>query len=491
MKNTVLNTLKKIELNSRIDLKVVLVSLVFVSLMRMLIETMLGVDEFILSPTLSNFVFVFSFYGLALVLYTFFLSICSGKKPINVARILTPFLLVALFVPAIDFFVSGYPITGYHMSKISDFDIFRISANNPLGESVILWSIPVMSAIYVFFQRKSVKRSLLAFVAVFLAPIFLTTDIADFLGLGTNLYHLYATVASTVLLLLMFYMQNDEKFGKLFTRFYERMNRIILYIIIFVFGVATVGNVFATSFLGIYILVLLIISFIAMCVNDYFDFPLDKANGKNNLLESLTKKDLKNVIIVSFLVLVPFLTFIFESIKNVIFVYYMISIVSLLFLYSYKNFIKSVLLVNYLVDSLSYSITFMAGRSLIAAQGQMELAYFIMATLIFFLIIPIKDHRDLKGDTKLGIKNFYTVLGPKKAFRLCKVLLFMTFVIFSLCFLYVMPFKNLLGITIFYVIPSIVMLPLMVFRFKETENLEMSIWLIDALLLIYLIPFLS
>jgi 4-hydroxybenzoate polyprenyltransferase len=491
MKTDILDILKNIESDRRIDLKIILVSLVFVSLMRILIETMLGVDEFILSPTLSNFVFVFSFYGFALLLYAFVLSLCSKRKPIEVARVLTPFLAVALLVPVIDFLVSGYPIIGYHMSKISNFDIFRISANNPFGESVILWSIPVMSAIYVFFQRKSVKRSFATFVAVFLAPIFLTTNIADFLGLGTNLYHLYATVASTVLLLLMFYIQNDEKFGKLFTRFYERMNRIILYIIIFVFGIATVGNVFATSFLGIYILILLIISFVAMCVNDYFDFPLDKANGKNNLLESLTKEDLKNVIIVSFLVLVPFLTFIFESIKNVMLVYYMVSIISLLFLYSYKNFIKGILLLNYLVDSLSYSITFMAGRSLIVAQGQMELAYFIMATLIFFLIIPIKDHGDLKGDTKLGIKNFYTVFGPKKAFRLCKVLLFVAFVIFSLCFLYVMPFKNLLGITIFYVIPSIVMLPLMVFRFKKTENLEMSIWLIDALLLIYLIPFLS
>jgi hypothetical protein len=35
-----------------------------------------------------------------------------------------------------------------------------------------------------------------------------------------------------------------------------------------------------------------------------------------------------------------------------------------------------------------------------------------------------------------------------------------------------------------------VMLPLMVFIFKKNENLEMSIWLIDILLLIYLIPFL-
>jgi len=168
----------------------------------------------------------------------------------------------------------------------------------------------------------------------------------------------------------------------------------------------------------------------------------------------------------------------------------MISIIALLFLYSYKKLVKSVLPLNYLADSLSYAITFMAGRSLIMTQGQMELAYFMMATLIFFLIIPIKDHGDSNGDAKSGIKNFYTILDPKKAFRLCKVLLCAAFVIFSLCFLYVMPFKNLWSITIFYVIPSVVMLPLMVFIFKKNENLEMSIWLIDILLLIYLIPFL-
>lgn len=484
----VLDIIRKIENDKRLDLKFALLFLFFVSITRMILETLLGTSDYIVFTNLPTYLLIFSFYSLALVSYTSFLSICSGKKPINIARILTPFLLVALIVPVGDYFTSGYPLN-YQMSAVSDFDAIRISSNNPLGESVILWLIPIMAAIYVFLERKSIKRSLMTFTIIFFVPVLLTTDISNFLGLGRYLFFLYATVASTVMLIILFYMQNQEKFGQLFMRFYERMNRVILYIIIFVFGIVAAGNIFTTSFFGIYVLILLIISFIAMCVNDYFDFPIDKANGKNNLLNSLTKEELKNVILVSFLVLIPFLTFILEGVKNVMFSYYMFSMISLIFLYSYKNFIKSVFLLNFLVDSLSYGITFMAGRSLILAQGQMEMVYFIMSTLIFLLILPIKDHGDLKGDLKFRIRNFYTILGQKKALRLCKVLLFMAFVIFSLCFFYVMPFKSLLGITIFYVIPSAVMLPFMIFRFKKTENLEMSIWLIDVLLLIYMIPF--
>lgn len=345
MKMRILDTLRSMESDGRIDLKVILVSLVFVSITRMIMETLLGSSDYLIFADFPTFLLVFSFYSLALVSYTFFISICSGKKPINIARILTPFLLVALLVPVIDYFLTGYPV-GYRMSAISDFDIVMISSNNPIGESLILWSLPVLAALYVLFEGKSVKRSFLTFMVTFFVPALLATDISDFLGLGKGLYFLYATVASIVFLLLTFYVQNAEKFGRLFMRFYGRMNRIVLYMIVFAFGIATAGSVFAANLFGIYIMTILIISFIAMCMNDYFDFFIDRENRENNLLNVLSREELKNIIIVSFIVIIPFLSFIFEAAKNVVFVYYMVSILTLIILYSYKNLLKSIFPLN-------------------------------------------------------------------------------------------------------------------------------------------------
>lgn len=484
----VLDRIKRLENNKRLDLKFVLIFLIFVSITRMIMEILLGRYDYIIYANLSNFVQAFSFYALALVSYGLFLSVCSGKKPINLVRILTPFLLVALLVPLIDYSVSGYPVI-YQMSAVSDFDAIRISSNNPLGESVILWLIPIMAAIYVFLERKSIKRFIVTFAVTFFVPVLLATNISDFLGLGSHLYYLYATMVSIVFLLLMFYMQDSEKFGKLFMRFYERMNRIILYIIIFAFGIATTGSLFAVNLFGIYILILLIISFIAMCVNDYFDFSVDKANRKNNLLGSLTKEELKNVIIVSFLVLIPFLVFVYEGIKNVLFTYYIISMLSLIFLYNYKNFVNCPFPLSYVIDALSYSITFMAGRSMILARGEMEMLYFITITIIFLLLIPMKDYGDFKGDKKNRIKTLYTILRFKKAFRLCKAFLVIDFLILSLWFVSISHIGTE-KLILFFVLPSVIFLPFIVYNFKKTEDSEKTIWFLDVLLIIYLLPFL-
>ncbi|NIO21397.1 MAG: hypothetical protein GTN76_11830 [Candidatus Aenigmarchaeota archaeon] len=489
MKVSILNTLRSIESDERIDLKVILVFLVFVSITRMILETLLGSSDYIIFTNFPTFLLVFSFYSLGLVSYTFFLSICSGKKSINIARILTPFLLVALLVPIIDYFLTGYPVS-YQMSAISDFDILRISSNNPIGESVILWALPILAALYVFFERKSVKRSIITFIVIFFVPIFLATDIADFLGLGRSLYFLYATVASIVFLLLMFYIQDVEKFGQLFMRFYERMNRVVLYIIVFVFGIATAGSIFDASLFGIYIIVLLIISFIAMCMNDYFDFSIDKANKKNNLLNVLSREELKNIILISFLIIIPFLSFIFEGVKNVVFVYYMVSMLSLIILYSYKNFLKHFFPFNYVADALSYGITFMAGRSIFLVHSQYEFAYFILVTILFLLLIPMKDYGDYKGDKKIGVKTLYTLLGFERAFRVCKLLLLIAFIIASFYFLLISPLIGFVNIVIFYAIPSAIIIPSMVIRFKKTENFEKSLWLLDVLFFAYLIPLL-
>ncbi len=489
MKMSILDTLRRIESGRRIDLKLILVFLVFVSITRMIMETLLGSSDYIIFTNFPTFLLVFSFYSLALVSYTFFLSICSGKKPIRIARIITPFLLLALLVPVIDYFLTGYPVS-YQMSSISDFNIVRISSNNPIGESVILWVLPILATLYVFFERKSVKRSFATFIVIFFVPALLATDISNLLGLGRSLFFLYATVASIVFLLLMFYIQNVEKFGQLFVRFYDRMNRVVLYIIVFVFGITTVGSVFAANFFGIYILILLLISFIATCVNDYFDFSIDKVNRRNNLLNSFTKEELKNVIIVSFLVIIPFLSFVFEGVKNVVFVYYMISMLSLIILYSYKNLLKHLFPLNYFADALSYGITFMAGRSLFIVQNQFELLYLILVTLIFLLLIPMKDYVDFKGDKKFGIMTLYTVLGFEKAFRMCKILLLIDFLIVTSLFLLISPVLGLIKIILFYAIPSVIIIPFMVIRFKRKEDFETSLWLLDVLFLIYLIPFL-
>lgn len=481
--------IRRLELDTRVDLKLILVFLVFVSITRMILETLLGSSDYLIFTNFSTFLLVFTFYSLALVSYTFFLSICSGKKPANTARVLTPFLLVALLVPAIDYFLTGYPVS-YQMSSVLDFDILRISSNNPVGESVVLWLIPVLSAIYVYMERKSIVKSLITFVIIFFVPVFLATDISNFLGLKSGLYFVYAAFASMIFVLLNFYIQNERKFGHLFMRFYERMNRIILYIIIFVFGVATAGSLFAVNILGFYILLILMVSFIAVCMNDYFDSDVDRANRKNNILDSLSKGELKNVIIISFLITVPFLSFIFESVSNVMFVYYIIAILSLIILYSYRDVIKGILPLNHIVDALSYSIVFMSGRSLLVVQGELEFVYFIVSTFIFLLLIPMKDHGDWKGDKKFGIKTLYTVLGFKKAFRLSRFFLFLAFIIFSLCYINVLPFSGPVSIIIFYLLPSILILPIMIIVFRRTGSIEKCIWLVDLLLFLYLIPFL-
>ena len=482
------NNIERIESDGRVDVKFIVLFIVFVSLARMLLEILVGSTDITILYGFSNFFTLFSFYSLALLLYTFLISFISSERPIKTARILTPFLIVSLLVPLMDYLISGYPAV-YRMSSLSDFDILKISSNNPLGESIVLWLIPIMSSFYVFLKKGSIKRSVITFVAVFFAPLFLSTAVSDLIGLGRGLYYLYASTASAVLILILFYSQNCEKFGKLFMRFYERLNRVVLYVIIFIFGAATAGSIFAVSFLGIYILIMFMISFMAMCVNDYFDFLIDKTNRKNNILNFLSREELKNVVIVSFLVLMPFLVFVFESIGKFLFVYYVISIISLIFLYSYRNFIKGVFLLNYLFDALSYSFMFMAGRSLIIIQGSSELLYFIIATLIFLLIVPIKDIKDFRGDEKFGIKNLYTVFGYKKAFKITKFLLCLAFVIFSFCFVYVLSLRGLLNLAFFYFIPSAIFVPFIITMFKKKESVELSIWLIDVLLLTYLIPF--
>ncbi len=490
MDTNVFNSLRKLESDERVDLKLILVFLLFVSITRMILETLVGSSDYVTNTNLPTFLLVFTFYGFALVSYTFFLSLCSGKKPMNMARLLTPFLLLALLVPLLDYFITGYPVT-YQMSSISDFDILRISSNNPIGESIILWLIPFLSALYVFFERKSIKRSILTFIVIFLVPILLATDIADLLNLGRGLFFLYATTGSIVLLLLMFYMQNEEKFGYLFTRFVRRMNRVILYLIIFFFGIATAGSIFAVNFLGIHVLILLMISFIAMCVDDYYDHPVDRANRKANILDLLTKEDVKNIILVSCVVLIPFLSFIFEGVGSVMFVYYMISLLSLAFLYSYRNFLKTSLFpLNYLVDALSYSITFMAGRSVFVVHAPSEFLYFILVILIFFFLIPMKDYEDYEGDRKFGIKTLYTILGFEKAFKVCKLLLVVALLLTGLLFLLVLPPLSYLEIIIFYVIPSVVLVPFMVIRFRRSEDFETSLWIFDILLVVYLVPLL-
>ena len=489
MKGHISDLVRSLETDKRIDVKFIAGFLLFVTAARTTIETLAGAGDFLLFTHPENYVFVFSFYGFSLILYTFFISMCSGKKPSEVSRVLTPFLLVALIVPVLDYLIYGYPLGGYAMSKISDFDLLRISSNNPPGESVILWLIPILSSVYVFLKRGSLVRSAVSFLVVFMVPVFLARDIADFLGLGGVLFYLYASFGSAIFLLLLFYMNNSKKFGLVFQRFWERMNRIVLYMLVFIFGVSTSGSVLSVNLFGVYVLVLLMISFIAMCLDDYFGLETDRENRRGNLLLHLSRAEVRDMIFVSHLVLFPFLLFIFNSAGNVMFVYYMVSLLSLSFVYSYGNVLKRLFPLNYIADALSYSFVFMSGRSLNIVQGSMEFTYFALSFLIFLLLVPMKDFGDYAGDKKTGIRNLYTILGFERAFMVSKIFLATAFIIFSACLVYVMPVKGLVNILVFYVIPSVTIIPLIIFRFRKTKDFETGLWLVDILLLAYLVPF--
>lgn len=477
--------------NERIDFKTSFFFLVLVASLRMVLETILGNTSILETPFHYNFLFLFSFYSISLVVYTFLLSLLSSKKPVYMSRILTLFLLLALIVPVLDYgisFISGQEQILYATTGIGDFDIIRLSASNPVGETMVLWLIPIASCIYVYLLRRSIVRTILTFIVTFLSLFFVGIDIPAFMGFGMDHYYLYAALVFTILSPAMLYIQNPEKFVSLFKRFHERLNRIVFYVLLFVFGIEVAGSVFYVDYIGLHIFSILIISFMATVFNDYYDFGTDNVNKKNNLLSIFSKKDIQNSLLISLMILVLVLVFLLH-VGSIVFVACSVSILSLIFIYSFRNMSKHLFPLNYIADALSLSIIFIAGKSLVAMEYH-DFGLFLLLTLIFFLVVPLKDFKDWRGDKTTGIKTLYTLIDRNKAFTISKIFLLSSYVLWLVLVTLFSPQIGLWEIVGFYILPSLIFVLVSIKLSKGKPGFERSLWLLDLLFVIYMVPFL-
>lgn len=219
-----------------------------------------------------------------------------------------------------------------------------------------------------------------------------------------------------------------------------RISRHIYYSLVvlagyFAFSYTNEANISLSDIL-VSLILINVLFFSAMLLNNLFDDKIDIENNKINFF-NYPGYQKKNFIIL-FLSTIPLsLALSYYIAAETFIITLIIHIVS--FLYSGPPFrIKRIFLLNTFFIALSGVLAFALGFS--AAAKDLFFAEFpyyfgFVMLIVLFMAYNVKDINDYRGDKKYGIKTFMTVFGEKKGKKITAFLALAGYLIFPLFFL--------------------------------------------------------
>jgi len=364
------------------------------------------------------------YFIIVFLLVVFFISKVIKGKILSVANLGIKFFPVIIIPPLIDFFIFNR-IKGYEYSTVENFfyNLFTISWLK--GDASVGISLEITIALlfiggYVYYNQRSILKSLLAvfFITLFLV-IISTPEIffgymADYIYLKflPNYYFFPLILLSGF---LIYHHKKERLIGILSNLRPVKSIIFILTVFLGSFAIISFGYVFELYKMFLASLAIFFVWQFSIVINDIYDYKIDKISNRNRpLIKNLISVDDYGFVALVF----AFFALSFSAIVNIYVFLLIILGILLAIIYSTppirlrKNYLGNLLIGSSLV------ISFMVG---VLAFGNFELLFeenivryifliFLLSTVVTFT----KDLKDIKADSKYGIKNFYTVFGKEK-----------------------------------------------------------------------------
>jgi len=528
LKSVIVDTISFFE-ERRFGILTLFLWVVFLSAARMWIEALLldypykeiSYDYFFVHAHLTCF-FVTSFIAGLLILKFF-----SKQKLSKVANLTALGFTLVLLPPFIDLFILKNPSSYTYGSpdwipNLFKFFTFQLeegfSAFYEGGEGIIyeLFMIMIAACLYVFIKTKSIIRSFLNGLSLFLLFIFIGSPQLILLRPITGqlihpLFILRYLILSIILLLILLFMIRKEllksfvKSSRLLTTSHFAFMTIIGIIIsghilargsstimisdlynlflvfirqmnpveIYSFAKLFIGNI---GTFGISVFSIIFVWQYSVMINHVYDIEIDNIDNKNRLIPKklLSKIQVREIAVVYAIVAIglsvllgvwSFLLVVFGIFLGTI---YSVGPIRLRDTAFSTLIIGAGSMIAFFIGYVTPGyIQVMHGENagkIIYTYPEITMQALFIGLIIFICLSigPLaKDYKDYKGDKKAGVKNLFTAYGVKKGVMIVSILLPITF--FSLLLL----FNSLVDIII--LVPIGILTGILFYRFKKTE----------------------
>lgn len=153
-------------------------------------------------------------------------------------------------------------------------------------------------------------------------------------------------------------------------------------------------------------------------MNDYFDIEIDLKHDKDPFKDTrmLLHGHLLDEEVLLFAIVLHITGFVIAWFLGMTFFLCFIAVMILSYLYSGHPRIKHKFIINSIFISIGYvTLPIIAGFSLFRSMNDFPWLLIIILTWLCFGSNSVKDFTDIQWDKEHGVKNFVTVLGPKRA----------------------------------------------------------------------------
>ena len=437
------------------NFNVIIIFALFVALMRFNFEFMLMHRPIhSLNLMLVNFV---SFYLQAIFLYTVIIGLYvpdfQWRKTIHVVLI---GVFLGMFPPVLDAFINGVGNFSYsYIFSFSDWRLFFLNPEKglPLGETLVLFSTIVFTAIVIFIKTANVFKALSAsivcygFVWVYamLQPM-LARELEEFISfssyygvtpssnfVGFKGFSLTAilTLLQIFTTVILYLILNPVILKKLFFR----LNHAFPIVLTCLFGFSVLRTIDAYAWIGALLVFYAVV--VAIIQNDFFDKEEDAIDGREHYLD----RDDVTFFNCTLLLIIGLLFTVGHVAAYMLLLFFVVSVIYNYDFYRAKKYFPA----NYKIEGvwgLSAFLTglmmamsstyFFAGDILLVENSRIrgaswqqisimvEEVWTAKTILITFLVFGgwsvlsvIKDYKDIASDQAAGVQTVYTLLLKK------------------------------------------------------------------------------
>ncbi len=423
----------------KFSIKEIIIFIFILATLRVLIEWALleypieldGTQDYIRFYLENLYYFIIAFLLISIILFKI-----AKKSFLEITNFGIRLYPVILLPPLIDYFIYNqtkgydYATKGNFIYNFLTISLLKGDASNGIIIELLIAVIAI--GLYTYYSRKSLLLALISiFLTTFIIALISTPDIFFGESKGDFYYDyflpIYYFFPLIVLSSMLYYFHSKEKLKSILFGF-RPLLAIIFILATFIGSLAAKSLGYSLNFyyVAYAIIAIFFVRQFSVVLNDIYDYNIDKISNKERPLvkKILNKEEHKNLALIF-----TGLAISFSAIINLKVLFLIVLGLILGFLYSVPPFRLRKSFLGQIIIGISLILCFAVGFLVVN-----DLAYILnikniqFCTILFFFGLVTsftKDFKDIKGDSRNKVINFYTLFGKEKGKNIVTALLFL------------------------------------------------------------------